>query len=450
MEAQQNNILGTMPIRRLVVTMSWPIMLSMLMQAIYNLVDSICVAQVSDDAFLALSYALPVQMLMIAVCTGTGVGFNAILARRLGEQRYDEVSCVVFHGYLLYLVNWAVFCLFGLLGSAPFFRMSTDNPAVIRDGVAYLTVCCCFSIGMCMQFVAERILQSAGHPAGFMIVQGSGAVINVILDPIFIFLLDMGVTGAAVATVIGQITGAAIGVCLVWRVRGELSLSFRGVRLQPPLVGEIYRIGAPAIALQSLSSFLSLGLNQLLSLWSETAVWVLGVYFKLQSFVFMPAFGVNSGLVPVLSYNYGARDRHRVLGGIRFGLALVLGVMGAGTVLVWLLASPLLTLCFRAAPEALEMGVWALRLVACSFLPAGVSIVFTSAFQSLGYSSRSLAVALLRQIVLPLPAAALLLEAAPELVWLCFLLAEAGAMAVCLLLYRTVRRRTIDALPARP
>lgn len=443
---QEKNILGTMPIRPLVLNMSCPIMLSMLIQAVYNLVDSICVAQVDDQAFLALSYALPVQMLQIAVCTGTGVGFNAILARRMGQGRHEEVSGVVFHGYALFLLNWAVFCLFGLFGTRPFFQVSTDSAQVAAYGVQYLTICCCLSFGQCMQFVSERVLQSAGHPIGFMVVQGTGALINIILDPIFIFVFQWKVVGAAVATVLGQIIGACIGFYLVWRIRGELSLRFKGVRLRPALVREIYRIGAPAIVMQSLSSFMTLGLNQMLTRWSETAVWVLGVYFKLQSFVFMPVFGINNGLVSVLSFNYGARNRERVLGGIRFGLQLALGIMGAGTALVWLLSRPLLLYCFHATAPALEMGVPALRMVASSFLFAGASIILTSAFQSLGYGTWSLGIALLRQIVLLLGLAAVFLAVYPELVWMSFLCAEVLTLLVALVLYRQVRHRCIDKL----
>lgn len=443
---QEKNILGTMPIRPLVLTMSCPVMLSMLIQAVYNLVDSICVAQVDDQAFLALSYALPVQMLQIAICVGTGVGFNAILARRMGQRRYDEVNGVVFHGFALFLLNWAVFCLFGLLGTGFFFRLSTDNERVVAYGIQYLTICCCFSFGQCMQFASERVLQSAGHPIGYMLVQGSGALINIILDPIFIFVFQWKVVGAAAATVLGQFVGAGIGFYLVWRIRGELSLNFKGVRPQPELVREIYRIGAPAIVMQSLASFMILGLNQMLTRWSETAVWVLGVYFKLQNFVFMPVFGINNGLVSVLSYNYGARGRERIQGGIQFGLQLAVGIMGVGTVLVWLLSRPLLLYCFHATAPALEMGVPALRMVACSFLFAGVTIIFNSAFQSLGYGTWSLGLALLRQIVLLLGVASLFLAILPELVWLSFLCAEMLTLLAALLLYRQVKRRCIDKL----
>ena len=226
----RGNILGTMPVDRLVLTMSAPIMVSMLVSAVYNLVDSIYVAQVSDLDFLALSYAYPVQLMMVAFCTGIGVGFNATFAQRLGEGKGEEANRVACHGFLFYTLCWLLFLAFALFGAPLFFRLSTGDPVVARAGVEYLTICCGASIGMCMQFLTERLLQTTGHPAGFMIVQGSGAVLNIVLDPVFIFGLDMGVAGAAVATVIGQISGACIGFLLLWRIRREFSVSFRGFR----------------------------------------------------------------------------------------------------------------------------------------------------------------------------------------------------------------------------
>ena len=445
-EEPQTNIMGTMPVDRLVLTMSWPVMLSMLLQAVYNLWDSICVAQVSDDAFLALSLAYPVQMLMIAVCVGTGVGFNAVLAKRLGEGKAEEASRVACHGYFLYICSWLVFLLFGLLGTRVFFTLSIDDPAVVEDGVQYLTICCCLSIGMCMQFVSERVLQCSGKPMGFMIIQGSGALINMVLDPVFIFLFDMGVVGAAVATVIGQITGALIGFWLVWRNRKHFPIHPRRFRPEGAIIRPIYRIGAPAIVMQSVSSVMSLGMNQLLIRWSETAVWVIGVYFKVQSFVFMPVFGLNNGLVPVISYNYGARSRERIVHSIRFGMKLGLVILAAGTILLWIFPGVLLRYCFAASPEAMEMGVYALRVIACSFLFAGVSILSSSVFQPLGYSRYSLWVSLLRQLVLLLPLSIMFLALRPEWVWWAFPITEAMVMVVSILLYRRVYRETIQKI----
>lgn len=443
---RSENILGTMPMGRLIFTMSGPIMLSMLMQAVYNLVDSIYVARLGDDAFLALSYAYPIQTLLIAFCVGTGVAFSAVLSQRLGAKQMDQASSVVLHGGVLYFLCWLIFFLFGLLGADAYLRTCTDTPSVIAQGTAYLQVCCCLSFGVCTQFPCERILQSMGRPAGFMIIQGSGALLNIILDPILIFVFDMGVAGAAAATVIGQITGAVIGLFLVHGLREHFPISLRGQHLQPALLEELGRIAGPAILMQSLSSVMSFGLNTILRRVSETAVWVLGVYFKLQSFVFMPIFSVNNGLISIISFNYGARDRRRVSGAIRFGMLLAVGTGIIGCGLLILCASPLLRVCFNAGAQALALGTPALGLTALSFPVAAVNIILSSAFQSLGHSRYSLVISLLRYIVLLLPVALLLIYLRPASAFLCFLITEVGACLAALPMYRHVYRSKIAVL----
>ena len=443
---RSENILGTMPMGRLIFTMSGPIMLSMLMQAVYNLVDSIYVARLGDDAFLALSYAYPIQTLLIAFCVGTGVAFSAVLSQRLGAKQMDQASSVVLHGGVLYFLCWLIFFLFGLLGADAYLRTCTDTPSVIAQGTAYLQVCCCLSFGVCTQFPCERILQSMGRPAGFMIIQGSGALLNIILDPILIFVIDMGVAGAAAATVIGQITGAVIGLFLVHGLREQFPISLRGQHLQPALLEELGRIAGPAILMQSLSSVMSFGLNTILRRVSETAVWVLGVYFKLQSFVFMPIFSVNNGLISIISFNYGARDRRRVSGAIRFGMLLAVGTGIIGCGLLILCASPLLQVCFNAGAQALALGIPALGLTALSFPVAAVNIILSSAFQSLGHSRYSLVISLLRYIVLLLPVALLLIYLRPASAFLCFLITEVGACLAALPMYRHVYRSKIAVL----
>ena len=443
---RSENILGTMPMGRLIFTMSGPIMLSMLMQAVYNLVDSIYVARLGDNAFLAPSYAYPIQTLLIAFCVGTGVAFSAVLSQRLGAKQMDQASSVVLHGGLLYFLCWLIFFLFGLLGADAYLRTCTDTPSVIAQGTAYLQVCCCLSFGVCTQFPCERILQSMGRPAGFMIIQGSGAILNIILDPILIFVFDMGVAGAAVATVIGQITGAVIGLFLVHGLREQFPISLRGQHLQPALLEELGRIAGPAILMQSLSSVMSFGLNTILRRVSETAVWVLGVYFKLQSFVFMPIFSVNNGLISIISFNYGARDRRRVSGAIRFGMLLAVGTGIIGCGLLILCASPLLRVCFNAGAQALALGKPALGLTALSFPVAAVNIILSSAFQSLGHSRYSLVISLLRYIVLLLPVALLLIYLRPASAFLCFLITEVGACLAALPMYRHVYQSKIAVL----
>ena len=443
---EQTNILGAMPMSRLVIHMSWPIMLSMLTQAVYNLVDSVYITRVGDSAFLALSYAYPIQTLMAAFCVGVGVGFSAAFSRRLGEGKKEAASTAAIHGFLLYFACFLIFLAFGLWGCRAYLHTCTQTAQVVEQGVAYLQICCCLSFGMCLQFPCERVLQSTGHPAGFMIIQGSGALINILLDPIFIFVLDLGTRGAAIATVVGQISGGIIGLFLIRRIRSQFVLDFRAFRPSPALAGEMLRIAAPAVFIQSLSSFLSMGLNAIVRLWSETAVWVLGAYFKLQSFVYMPVFSVNNGLVSIISYNYGARDRRRVEGAVHFGLLTALGASLAGTVLLWLFAHPLLAICFSAGSDALAMGVPGLRMAALSFPPAAFSIIWSAAFQSLGCSRYSLLVCLLRNLLFPLPIAFLLIHLAPQWVFLCLLLTELAACLAALPLFLRLRRTRIQTI----
>ena len=436
---QEQNIMATMPVKRLVLHMSWPIMLSMLMQAVYNLVDSIFVARISDEAFLALSYAYPIQTLMIAFCVGTGVAFAAILSKRLGEGKMEQVISVVLHGFLLFFSCWVLFFCFGLFGAAPFLRTCTDTGAVAQMGAEYLTICCCCSFGICTQFPIERILQATGHPIGFMAVQGTGAVLNLILDPIFIFHLGLGVKGAAIATVIGQAAGACLGLFLLFCIRRQLPLTLKGFRFQPQLVQEIGSVASPAILMQSLVSVMSLGLNAILRLWSETAVWVLGAYFKIQSFVFMPIFSINNALIAITSYNYGASRRDRARQAIHFGIVLAICIALGGAILLSAAVSPLLTTCFDAGQAALELGIPSLRLTALSFPIAAVSIILSAAFQSLGHSRYSLTVSLLRFVLILLPVSYVLVKLVPNLVFLSFFLTESVAALVSLALYHRVK-----------
>ena len=440
---EQRNILGTMPVGRLVIHMSWPIMISMLVQAVYNLVDSIFVARISDKAFLALSYAYPIQTLMVAFCVGIGVAFSAILSKRLGEKDLPGARDAVFHGFALYAGCWVLFCLFGALGVETYLAGCTGDHSVQEMGMAYLRLCCCFSFGICTQFPLERILQSTGHPAGFMIIQGSGAVINLILDPILIFVCDMGVAGAAAATVIGQITGGVIGCFLLRRIKTELPLSCQGFRVQRELMVEYARIAVPAVLMQAMASVTSLGLNRILKLWSETAVWVLGVYFKLQTFVFMPVFSVNNAMVSIISYNYGAGEGKRVSACLRFGIGAALATALAGGLALCLGAGVVLRVCFQAGAEAVEMGVPSLRMTALAFPFAAVSIILSATFQSLGYSRFSLVVSLLRYGLFPLPAAFILVEMVPHCSFLCLLVGEAATMLVAMGLFLRVRREKI-------
>lgn len=453
MEASENKM-GVMPIRQLIIHMSWPMMLSMLVQALYNMVDSYFVAQYSKEAFVALSYAYPAQTIMIAICVGTGVGVNALLARRLGEKRVEEASAVALNGYLVYFLTWVVFLVLALTMSRPFIGFFTDDSVVLDYGTQYLSIVIGASIGVCLQFAAERILQATGDAIGPMVVQGVGAIINLILDPIFIFgyfgVPAMGVAGAAIATVLGQIVGMVVGLVMVARNK-TLPFRFRGFRPDKATIMDIYRIGGPAIVMQSLATVMNLGMNKILSLetvkavYDNALVFILGAYFKLQSFVFMPVFGMNNGLTPVLSYNYGAKERKRITDGIHFAMMVSLAIMAAGTLLFLALPGPLMSI-FNPDPATLVAGIPAMRIASVSFLFAGVSIILTAAFQALGAPRYSLIISVMRQLVIVLPVCLLFALFNPTLVFWCLPAAEIFSCVVALLLYKKVHREHIMPL----
>lgn len=440
--------MAVMPVRRLLLNMSWPMMLSMLIQALYNLVDSIFVAQLSGAGFEALSLVYPVQTLMIAVCVGTGIGVNSLLSRRLGEGRPEEANAMALHGYLLYFLTWAAFSVVSLTLLRRYMWFFTDNPVTAVYGLDYLTIVTVGSFGMCWQFAGERVLQATGNAVGPMIIQGLGAVINLILDPMLIFGIGpfprLEVVGAALATIIGQFAGMTVGLIMVRR-NHVLVLHVRGFRPSMEVVREIYRIGLPAIAMQALTTVMTLGMNKILAMTSETGVFILGAYFKLQSFIFMPVYGLNNGLIPVVSFNYGAGSRRRVEGLIHFALVIAVVIMAAGTLLLLLIPGPLLQL-FDAPAAVLTDGIPALRTVSLSFVFAGVSIILCSAFQALGCPMQSLVISLLRQAAILLPAALILGLAFPGAIWSSFLIAEAVSCLISFLFYRVIRRDTISTL----
>ena len=443
--------MGTMPVRPLLLHMAWPMMLSMFIQALYNMVDSMFVAQLSGDGFKALSFAYPIQLFMIAICVGTGVGVNALLSRRLGQRDQAGADAVAANGFFVYLLSWAAFFLFGFFLARPFMSFFTQEASVAAYGGDYLAIVTCGSLGMCMQFAAERVLQATGNPVGPMVVQGVGAVVNLILDPILIFGLfgvpRLEVAGAALATILGQLVGLGVGLFLVRRCK-EIRVSVRGFRPDGGVIRELYKIGLPAMVMQSLATFMTLGLNKIVVLFDESYVFILGVYFKIQSFVFMPIYGLNNGLIPVLGYNFGARKKERILGLIRFALVIATAIMAVGTLLFLLFPAAFLAL-FKADATLMSAGVPALRIISLSFLFAGVSVIFSSAFQALGSPVHSLVISLLRQLVLILPAALLLSLLRPDLIWWAFPVAEGISAAAAFLLYRHISRQTLENMVER-
>ena len=440
--------MGTMPVRPLLLRMAWPMMLSMLIQALYNLVDSMFVSRLSGEAFQALSLAYPVQMFMVAVCVGAGVGLNALLSKRLGQGERTEAKAVALNGIFLYLLCYLLFLSFALFLARPFMAFFTADSAILSAGRTYLTIVTGVSVGMTMQFATERILLACGDPVGPMVIQGVGAVVNLIMDPILIFGLGpfpaLGVAGAAIATVMGQWTGMAVGFLLLRRLR-RFPLSPKGFRPRGDILAELCRIGIPAAAMQSLSSVMTLGLNKIMALYDPNAVFILGAYFKLQTFLIMPVSGLTNGLTPLVSYNYGARSRERILALTRFALALGAAIMAVGTVLLLLIPGPLLGL-FGADQAVLDSGIPALRWIAAGLIFSGLSTVLCAVFQALGASMTSLVISLLRQVVLILPAAYLLGLVQVRLIWAAFPLAEVLACLAALVLFRRIQRKRLSEL----
>ncbi|WP_130850172.1 MATE family efflux transporter [Intestinimonas timonensis] len=440
--------MGTMPVRPLLLRMAWPMMLSMLIQALYNLVDSMFVSRLSGEAFQALSLAYPVQMFMVAVCVGAGVGLNALLSKRLGQGERTEAKAVALNGIFLYLLCYLLFLFFALFLARPFMAFFTADSAILSAGRTYLTIVTGVSVGMTMQFATERILLACGDPVGPMVIQGVGAVVNLIMDPILIFGLGpfpaLGVAGAAIATVMGQWTGMAVGFLLLRRLR-RFPLSPKGFRPRVDILAELCRIGIPAAAMQSLSSVMTLGLNKIMALYDPNAVFILGAYFKLQTFLIMPVSGLTNGLTPLVSYNYGARSRERILALTRFALALGAAIMAVGTILLLLIPGPLLGL-FGADQAVLDSGIPALRWIAAGLIFSGLSMVLCAVFQALGAAMTSLVISLLRQVVLILPAAYLLGLVQVRLIWASFPLAEVLACLAELVLFRRIQRERLSEL----
>lgn len=444
------NKMGTMPEGRLIVTMSFPIMLSMLVQALYNIVDSAFVARISEDALTAVSLAFPVQLLMIAVATGTGVGVNALLSRRLGEKKQEAANAVAINGIFLSVCCWLVFAVLGVLFGRQFIALFTEVPAIIEMGTGYVTVVTVASCGVFLLFVAERLMQATGNTVYHMVTQLIGALLNCILDPIMIFgwfgCPALGTTGAALATVISQIIAMSIGFAINVRLNHDVRIHIRGFRPDAAILGEIVRIGLPAALQQSLLSVLTVGLNRILMPFSQTAVSFYGVYYKLQNFLFMPVYGLNNALIPMIGYNFGAKNRRRIERITRFALLLALGIMAAGTVLFELLPVPLLRL-FDASDAMLAIGVPGIRIISVSFCLAGVSVILCGCMQGLGRGNESLAVALLRQLIVILPVAAVLSRISLDAVWFSFPIAEAIGLLAAFVLHRWVSRRMLDKLP---
>ena len=450
---QQENKMGVMPVNRLILTMSLPMILSMLVQALYNIVDSMFVSRLSENALTAVSLAFPAQNLMIAVATGTGVGVNAALSRSLGERNFDRANKIADHAVFLAIASYAVFAVLGLFFSRQFFLWQTDIEEIVDQGTDYLRICTLFSFGLFLEIACERLLQSTGKTIYSMYTQGLGAIINIIFDPIMIFGLfgfpKMGVAGAAAATVFGQILAAVLGIFLNKTRNQEIHVSFRSFRPNSEIIRHIYSVGIPSIIMSSIGSVMTFGMNKILIGFTSTATAVFGVYFKLQSFVFMPVFGLNNGTVPIIAYNYGAAKPDRILKTLKLAICYAVGIMLIGFAVFQLLPDKLL-LIFEASENMLNIGVPALRIISVSFLFAGYCIVCSSMFQALGHGLLSLLVSVFRQLLVLLPSAFLLSKIGGlDLVWYSFPIAEICSIFFSTYFLRHVYKKEIEPLKRR-
>lgn len=449
-EMQRENKMGTMPINKLLITMALPMIVSMLVMALYNIVDSIFVARICEDALTAVSMAFPVQNLMIAIASGTGVGMNALLSRSLGAKQQEQANHAARNGVFLAICSYLVFLLFGLTACGLFFRSQTDNPAIIQYGMTYMEICSVLSFGLFIQMVFERILQATGRTIFTMCTQGLGAIINIILDPILIFGLfgapKLGIAGAAIATVAGQIIAACLAIFFNLKCNPDIHLNFRGFRPNGKIIRRIYAVGVPSILMMSISSVMVYGMNCILIAFTSTATAVFGVYYKLQSFIFMPIFGMNNGMVPIIAYNYGACKPDRIKKTMKLAMTYAEIIMLIGFVAFHVIPRPLLSM-FSASEQMMALGVPALKILSWSYLVAGLCIISSSVFQALGNGVYSLLVSFGRQLVVLLPAAYLLsLTGNVDMVWWSFPIAEVASVLLSALFMLRINKKILKPM----
>lgn len=441
----RENKMGVMPINKLLLSMSIPMMVSMLVQALYNIVDSAFVAQINENALSAVSLAFPMQNFMIAVGTGTGVGVNALLSKSLGAKKQELADKTANVSLFLAVMNWLFFVVIGLSFVGVFLRGQTDIPEIIGYGTTYLRICMLCSFGVYAQIAFERLLQATGRTFYSMITQAVGAVVNIIMDPILIFglfgLPAMGVAGAAIATVIGQIVGMLLGLYFNLKKNTDIHFNLKNVLPNRFILKSIYTVALPSILMVSIGSVMIFFLNRILAAFTTTAIAVFGVYFKLQSFIFMPIFGLNNGMIPIIAYNYGARKRERILETIKLSICYAVSIMLAGLLIFQTLPDKLLAL-FNASEYMLEIGVPALRIISISFLMAGYAIVTSSVFQALGNGIYSLIISAARQLVVLAPVAYLLAQFGDlNKVWFAFPIAEVACVIICTLFLKQIMKK---------
>lgn len=449
-ETLQENKMGVMPVGKLLVNMALPMIISMLVQALYNIVDSVYVSQVSESAVTALSLAFPVQNMQIGFAVGVGVGVNALLSQSLGRKDQESVNWAAGQGVFLALVATGLFMLFGFFGVRPYYTMQSTVAETVEGGIAYTSICCIFTVGIFIQVLCERLLQATGRAMQTMILQGTGAIINIILDPVFIHgwwgMPKMGVAGAAVATVIGQCTGAVLGIYLNLRYNPEVQLRVKFMKPNWKVIAPILEVGIPSVVMNGIGSVMNFGMNQILQGFNEVATGVFGIYYKLQSLFFMPLFGINNATISILAYNYGARKPKRIVHTLKLATAVAVCIMLVGLAVFLLFPQALLGI-FNPTEEFLAIGVKALRILCLPFPVAAICISLGASFQALGKGSYSTIVSLCRQLIVLLPVAYLLsLTGSVDNVWWSFPIAEVMSALVTGLLFAKLYRQKVKPL----
>ncbi len=445
---QKTNIMQSETIPRLLFKMSFPMMLSMLIQALYNVVDSIFVAMVSETALTAVSLAFPLQNLLIAAAVGTGVGVNSLLSRRLGEGRTEEANAVASSALFLALALSVIFIAIGLFLAKPFLALFTDSSELLELSASYSRICLIISFGCMFSITIEKLIQATGNSVQPMTMQLTGAIMNIVLDPVFIFFFGLGVNGAAIATVLGQIVSMVLAFIFL-KKNSYITIRLKDIRPKAKIIGEIYQVGLPTIIMNSIGTVMVSVINAILIGFSATAVSVFGVYFKLQSFVFMPVFGLNNGIIPILGFNYGARNRKRMTATMKLGLLVALTIMILGTLLFQLFPSELLSL-FSASEEMYAIGIPALRIISLCFIPAAISIILISSFQATGFGLASMMVSIIRQLLVLCPAAFILSRFfGINGVWASFALAECFGLTFSVIFFIHVYKTRIRNLERR-
>ena len=462
----RSRLLGRTPITRLVPKISIPIMFSMMIQALYNVVDSIFVSRFDPNGLTAVSLAAPFQMLMIALSTGMGTGINSLLSRRLGEKNPEDARRASWNGLLIEVCGSLLFLLFGLLLARSTMNLVVSKnlanaESILNMGTDYLRIVTMFSLGLFVAVYSERMLQATGNSILSMITQLCGAVTNIVLDPIMIFgylgCPRMGVSGAAVATVIGQFVSAIVGLCLNQWKNPELRLKFREFIISKADLSGIFAVGLPSSIMASIGSVMNVGMNGILSGFAESnaALNVMSVYFKLQSFIFMPVFGLSNGIVAIIAYNYGARLKERVYECIKVALLWAGTIMLVGTLIFMIIPGQLMAI-FESEAEAVitaqmtSIGVIAMRIIAVNFVFAAVGITLSTVFQAVGKGTYSMIISIARQLVILLPVAWLIARLTNNVyaVWWCFPIAEVAALVLCLFFYRKCNRELLSVLKA--